>query len=548
MRRSSPLRGALAAALLLALAACRGDGGDAPLAVESAPATVEALPPSTVTLVNFDASGKPLSRFDTRGSQVDAHGGEIRWFEGRYYLYGETYGCGFEWHKLAASPFCGFRVYSSPNLVEWTDHGPLFGVASWEPWQARCHGWSNGCFRPHVVFNRSTGKYVLWVNVYDRPVSYYVLESDSPAGPFVERGSPTLAFNTAGPSGKINNGDENLFVDDDGTGYVVYTEWAKGRGNIVVEQLTPDYLSGTGRYASLGVSQTESPTLFKRNGIYYVLLGDPNCAYCQTGTAYFTASAPLGPWSTGKRISATSCGGQPGHVSQLPTPDGGSWYLYQSDLWLNSDGREGGDLNQAPAPQFWAPLRFDDRGRIQPITCERSYGVPALLAAPPVREADARRLQCDVATPAGRPALMREFRFVAARSGRARSVTVNTYQRGEPTAALLVDLRGVGDGGAVAHSTIFEPKRGAWDAPADPSWAARPLEVLLDVPVEAGREYAVRLRSATSRGCYGYAFRPGASAEAANSWVSADGGASWTRESGQAVEVALAVEPAPSGS
>jgi hypothetical protein len=548
VRRSTCLRGALAAALLLAAAACGGEGRDAPLEVESVSATVEPLPPSTVTLVNFDASGRPLARFDTRGSQVDAHGGEIRWFDGRYYLYGETYGCGFEWHKLAASPFCGFRVYSSPNLVEWTDHGPLFGVASWEPWQARCHGWSNGCFRPHVVFNRSTGKYVLWVNVYDRPVSYYVLESDSPLGPFVERGPPTLAFNTAGPPGQINNGDENLFVDDDGTGYVVYTEWARGRGNIVVEELTPDYLNGTGRYSSLGVAYTESPTLFKRNGIYYVLLGDPNCAYCQTGTAYFTAPTPLGPWSSSRRISATSCGGQPGHVSQLPTPDGGSWYLYQSDLWLNSDGKEGGDLNQAPAPQFWAPLRFDDRGRIQPLTCERSYGVPARLAAPPAREADARRLQCDVAAPPGRPALMREFRFVAARSGRAGSVTVNTYQRGEPTAALLVELRAVGDGGAVAHSTIFEPKRGAWDAPADPSWAARPLDVLLDVPVEAGREYAVRLRSATSRGCYGYAFRPGAPAAAANSWVSTDGGASWTQEAGQAVDVSVQVEPAAPGS
>ncbi|HEU0076310.1 MAG TPA: family 43 glycosylhydrolase [Longimicrobiaceae bacterium] len=523
--------------LVLLGAACGEPEGN-PLQVEE-----ETPPPATVTLVNFDAAGKPLNRFDTRGSQVDAHGGEVRWFGGRYYLYGETYGCGFEWHKLSPAPFCGYRVYSSPNLVEWTDHGLLFEVAAWDPWQSRCHWWSNGCFRPHVVFNRTTRKYVLWVNVYDRPVNYYVLESDTPTGPFVERGAPRLAFNTDAAQGQINNGDENLFVDDDGTGYVIYTEWARGNGDVVIEQLTPDYLNGTGKYVRLGVRRTEAPSMFKRNGRYYVTIGDPNCAYCETNTVYFTAPAPLGPWSGSRRISGNSCGGQPGHVSQLPTPGDGSWYLYMSDLWLNSDGRDGGDLNQAPAPQFWAPLSFDAAGEILPITCERSYGVPAMLAAPPSGDADMRRLQCDVGAAGGRP-LMREFRFVAPRTGRARSVAVNTYQRGEPTSPLGVELRAVGaGGGTLLQSTTVEPDGPAWDKPVNIAWSARKEKLPVDAAVEAGKEYALRLRSATTRGCYGYAFRGGAEASAANSWVSTDGGTSWTQEAGQAVVVEVEVEP-----
>ncbi len=558
MDRFSARRGiACLAALCLCLlgaAACEGEGGlpvepgvDGPVTPVEPDDPVEALPPGTVSVVNFDAAGKPVVRFDTRGNQVDAHGGEIRWFEGRYYLYGETYGCGFEWHKLAPSPFCGFRVYSSPNLVEWTDEGLLFDVSEWEPWQARCHGWSNGCFRPHVVYNRSTRKYVLWVNIYDKPVSYYVLESDSPTGPFVERGAPQLAFNVNAAEKIINNGDENLFVDDDGTGYIIYTEWAKGGGNMIIEALTPDYLNGTGRYVSLGLTRTESPTMFKRNGRYYVMLGDPNCAYCETGTAYFTAASPLGPWSKSRRIAAKSCGGQPGHVSQLPTPDGGSWYLYQSDLWLNSDGKDGGDLNQAPASQFWAPLSFTAKGEIAPITCERSYTVPALVVTPPTREPDARRLRCDVGAPGGGAGLMREFRFTADRTGLLRSLAVPAYQRGEPTEPLTLELRTAGaETGTVLSRSTWVLNPGVWNAPVNIAWAARNLELLLGVGVEAGKEYAVRVQSSTPRGCYGFAYKDGAPAGAASSWTSTDGGMSWTREAGQAVQLALKMDPAGS--
>jgi hypothetical protein len=543
----------LAVLCLGLLGAACDRGGDVPSGPgEERPVTpiepddpVEPLPPGTVSLVNFDAAGKPVVRFDVRGNQVDAHGGEIRWFEGRYYLYGETYGCGFEWHKLAPSPFCGFRVYSSPNLVEWTDEGLLFDVSEWNPWQARCHGWTNGCFRPHVVYNRSTRKYVLWVNIYDKPVSYYVLESDSPVGPFVERGVPQLAFNGDGSPGKINNGDENLFVDDDGTGYLIYTEWARGGGDMVIERLTPDYLSGTGQHVRLGVTRTESPSMFKRNGRYYVVLGDPNCAYCETGTAYFTASSPLGPWSRSRRIAARSCGGQPGHVSQLPAPGGGSWYLYQSDLWLNSDGKDGGDLNQGPAPQFWAPLSFTAKGEIAPITCERSYTVPAVVVTPPAREPDVRRLRCDVSA-GGAAGLMREFRFTADRTGILSSLAVPTYQRGEPTEPLTLEMRTVGaDTGTVLARSSMVINPGVWNVPVLIAWAARKLDLLLGVSVEAGKEYAVRVQSDTPRGCYGFAYGEGSPAGAASSWVSRDGGTTWTREAGEAVQLTLKLDPSP---
>lgn len=506
--------------------------------------TVEPLPPPTVTLVNFDGAGAPLVRFDVEGDPIDAHGGGIYHFEGSYYLYGETYGCGFQWQRKEPVPFCGFRVYSSPNLVEWKDHGLLFEVSAWDPWQSRCHWFSFGCFRPRVAYNRGTGKYVLWVNSYHTPVGYYVLESSTPTGPFVERGVPRLAFNAEGRPGLVNNGDHNLFVDDDGTGYVVYTEWAQGNGDMVIEQLTPDYLSGTGRYARLGVWRTEAPSMFKRNGRYYLVLGDPNCAYCPTGSFYYTATSPLGPWSRPRKLNPNSCGGQPTHVSRLPAPDGKDWYLYQSDLWLATDPSRapGGDLNQAPAPQFWAPLTFDSRGEIEPVRCDRSFGAPALLARPPAAEPELFRLHCDVGTQTSTGALHREVRFTAPRSGRLHSVTVNAYQRNEPSGPLTVEVRTVGgDTGRVLASRELQPKARSWDVHPEVAWTAREHTLPVDAAVAEGETYAVRLRADLAKGCYGVAVRDDLVAGAGRAFVSRDGGSTWTAEPSRTVRFGFTV-------
>lgn len=87
----------------------------------SAPAEARAF---TTTVTNFDAQGNQVVRFDTRGDAVDAHDGEIALFGGTYYLYGTSYDCGFAW-QATSSPFCGFKVYTSPDLVHWTDRGRL---------------------------------------------------------------------------------------------------------------------------------------------------------------------------------------------------------------------------------------------------------------------------------------------------------------------------------------------------------------------------------------------------------------------------------------
>ena len=509
--------------------------GDAIITAEDGITTmsvrVTVVPAGGLTsLINADAQGNPLARFDVEGNAIDLHGGEVHQFDGLYYWYGEHYACGFQW-LTPGTPFCGFKVYTSPDLVRWTHRGNLFDVTPY--WQLHCGGQTDGCFRPHVAYNALTKRYVAWVNAYDAQSGYFVFESETPTGPFVEQKAPALAV------GRVPlRGDGNLFVDDDGTGYLVYTNHARD-GDLVVERLATDYLSGTGDHVELGLAHVESPSLFKREGRYYITFSDPNCGYCGTGTSYMTAPSPLGPWSGRRSISATSCGGQPTHVSRFVGTGGSAWYMYQSDLW---NSRE---LNQATAGQFWGALTFDVNGKILLIDCEHSADAPVLANAALSTDASAEdsadryRTLCDIGADGG--ATQRELRFTSQRAGRLRSIVFNTFQRGarnspeggSPNAPLVVELRTSPAGQVLARAEL---------PPSAVDWSARQHTVALDAPVVAGADYAVRLSSASSRGCYGLAYRDDLGTGLLKSLYSGTAGLLWTAEPWRMVKAEVLIQ------
>ncbi|TDD87813.1 hypothetical protein E1293_07325 [Actinomadura darangshiensis] len=230
----------------------------------------------TTGLTNFGPGGEQVTRYDTDGNAVDAHDGAIQRFGDMYYLYGTSYDCGYQWQVNTS--FCGFKVYSSPDLAHWTDRGYVV-----KPRDCKF------CFRPHAVYNETTHKYVLWVNDQEAADKFRVYTAPRPTGPFTEQPVPDL------PEGTHCTADLDVFVDDDGTGYLACSNagW-----HIAVIKLTPDYLRAAGPYDVTGVTRVEAPALFKRDGVYYLAMSDPNCGYCTgTGTSYLTARSPLGPWS-----------------------------------------------------------------------------------------------------------------------------------------------------------------------------------------------------------------------------------------------------------
>jgi hypothetical protein len=489
------------------------------IAVVAAPSVVSAAYTTTVT--NFDNAGNQVVRFDTRGNAVDAHDGEIAVFGGTYYLYGTAYDCGYRWN-IAGTPFCGFKVYSSTDLVHWNDRGYLFDPTT-STWQSRCNGDRYGCFRPHVVHNAATGRYVLWVNVYDNSVGFRVFTATQPTGPFTETTVPTLAVNSSAPVGGVNNGDHDVFVDDDGTAYLAYTDW-RNSGDVVVERLSADYLTGTGAYVRLHQSATEAPALFKRNGVYYLTYSDPNCGYCGTGTSYKTAGSPLGTWSPGTKVTTTSCGGQPAFVATIPTTSG-TVYLYASDLWNNSNP------NEALANFFWSPLSFDSGGGIQPITCRQNFSLDLATGSTgtqlPSPDLDQTAgvsgflSWCDI----GRN-IARIQTFVAGRTGTLTSATYTTFQSGSPDAGLGVSI--------VPANESFQPGGPALFQTVVPQhsigWSPRAVTVYPNIPVTAGTRYGIVVRSANTTGCYGMVHNDSAPYPGGGQAYSNNSGASFTAE------------------
>ncbi len=504
--------GTLIIALLLGTALNLGIGGGA------------ARADTTTTITNFDASGNQVTRYDVNDNAIDAHDGGISQFGDTYYLYGTSYDCGFVWQQSGA-PFCGFKSYTSTDLVHWADQGFLFD-ASTPTWQARCGGSTIGCFRPHVLYNSALQKYILWMNDYSVGVGFRVFESAAPIGPFTEVAVPTLAF--SGTAGAVNNGDENLFLDSTGTAYLTYTNWQQS-GNIIIEQLNAQFESGTGNYASLGTSSTEAPAMFKRNGIYYVTYSDPNCGYCNsTGTSYKTASTPLGTWTAGTKFTANSCGGQPTHVATVATTSG-TTYLYQSDLW-------NGSHNEALANYFWAPLSFNSNGSIQNLPCTASFsltltgGVAGSQNIPTNRDQwdgiAGYRTWCDIGG-----AIQRVQTFTAGQSGTLSSVSFTTFQEYAPNAGLTIDLVSVnGSGtptGTLSSTTIPVSAIG---------WSARKVTVKPNISVTAGTHYGIVAHAALSSGCYGLAYNDGNVYAAGQELYSSNSGGSYTLESNRALK------------
>lgn len=445
---------------------------------------------SKAQIINFDRNGRQLVKFDKLGDAVDAHDGEIARFDGVYYLYGTSYDCGYEWGNKDA-PFCGFKVYTSTDLKNWEDKGFLFDAKT-ALWQTRCNGKTYGCYRPHVIFNKKTAKYVLWINVYDNVVGYRVFTASSPAGPFTEVAEPILAVNADMSAAGLNNGDHDTFVDDDGTAYLAYTDW-RAKGAIVIEQLSDDYLTGTGKHIkSVTSEKTEAPCLFKRNDLYYVVYSDPNCGYCSgTGSSYKTAKSPLGPWSEAVSISKNSCGGQPSFVSALKV-DGETVFLYGSDLWNNAA------KNEALANYYWAPLEFTFTGEIKPLACADTYLVkkktaPA-VASQNAAGANGFSVKDDIKND-------RHYAqsFTVKQAGKLERISITLFKNKYPDAGLIVELYNTGKNGLPEGNAVYKVEL----KPEQIGWSPRNVIIKPAIKVVKGKSYSIVLRTNSAAGNYG---------------------------------------------
>lgn len=238
-------------------------------------------------------------------------------YNGRVYLYtghdedASTYFTMREW-----------RVWSSSDMVNWTDHGSPMSLATFS-W-ASSDAWAgqavqrNGKFYWYVPVRLSNGSTAIGVGV-----------SDGPTGPFRDAlGHPLIS------NAEI---DPTVYIDNDGQAYLYY-----GNPHLWYVKLNTDMVSYSGSPTQIPLTTAgfgtrtgdanrptlyeEGPWFYKRNSLYYMVFA-AKC--CSEFIAYSTSPGPTGPWTYRGTVMPTQGSSFTNHPG-LVDFNGGSYFFYHN--------------------------------------------------------------------------------------------------------------------------------------------------------------------------------------------------------------------------
>ena len=329
----------------------------------------------------------------TDGSVIQAHGGQVQRMalpDGRetYIWIGEDKTSGHLGNAAA--------VYSSGDLLHWENHGDvlippesrqqldtdpyfaaLYGALSSEEKDAVFAAYNRGTVneRPKMLHCVATGQYVLWFHSDDsspdNPSSKYdvgmagVAVSDSPFGPFRFLGRSRLSQCPPGqldcyPSSKGEARDMNLFLDSDGTAYVVYT--SENNKTLYISKLNESFtaLSRDPAEAVCGEdyirlfpgAMREAPVLIRgENGRYY-LMSSSTTGWMSNQARMWSADSIFGRW----RSDGNPCVGS-GRGVTFDTQSTSLFYTAQGQLIYCGDRWNSEEL--ADSCYIWLPVRLN---------------------------------------------------------------------------------------------------------------------------------------------------------------------------------------------
>lgn len=197
-------------------------------------------------------------------------------------------------------------LYTSTDMVNWTDHGPIASLKdfSWVPHE-------NGAWAAQCI--ERNNKFYLYCPM-PGGVGIGVLVADTPYGPFKDPiGKPLIKYSN-------EDIDPSVFIDDDGQAYLYW-----GNPNLYYVKLNEDMISYSGDIikdevlAKVDGQQDpfhyqEGPWVYKRNNNYYMAYAT-TC--CPEGIGYAMSNSPTGPWKFQGYImkpNGTSPGNHPGII------------------------------------------------------------------------------------------------------------------------------------------------------------------------------------------------------------------------------------------
>ncbi|WP_437641704.1 RICIN domain-containing protein [Sorangium sp. So ce854] len=319
-------------------------GGGAPGAGATGGAAPGAGGGDAETPVDLGPMVNGIQWADTSGNPIQAHGGGMIKVGPYYYWFGEN--------RNPNGTFYAVSCYRSSDLRHWEFRNHVLTMDSDDDLDPA------NIERPKVVYNESTGKYVMWMH-WENGMHYgearaAVASSDTVDGDYTYHGS----FRPLAGSGVTDHGkpgymsrDCGLFVDDDRKGYFISA--SNENYDLNLYELTPDYLAIDRLAAVLFAGgHREAPALFKRNGVYFLLTSGAT-GWSPNQARYATSRSLDRGWSSMTNVAdGTTFHSQSTYVLPVPGSSGTS-YLYMGDRWA---GAWSGRVNDST--YVWQPISF----------------------------------------------------------------------------------------------------------------------------------------------------------------------------------------------
>jgi beta-xylosidase len=209
---------------------------------------------------------------------IEAHGAGLILVGDTWYWVGED-------KSQNSGNFNAVNAYSSKDLSNWQFRNAIITKATSTELAAS----GRIIERPKVIYNATTQQYVMWLH-WDGD-SYATAEAGVFTCATVD-GDYKLSSHFQ-PNGNMSR-DDTLFKDDDGKAYFISA--ANENSDLMMYELSDDYLTIKRQVLRLSTAKREAPAMFKQGGRYYLITSaatgwDPNQAQ------YFSAAAVDGPWT-----------------------------------------------------------------------------------------------------------------------------------------------------------------------------------------------------------------------------------------------------------
>jgi len=326
---------------------------------------------------------------DTEGNHINAHGGGILFHNGTYYWFGESRLPGGEKDRTRYGVGC----YSSKDLLNWKNEGLALRVINDT---ASLLQPGSVIERPKVLYNKKTGKFVMWFHHELKGQGYRaaltgVAVSDHITGPFkylrsLRPNAGVWPVNitdyqknaAANESDLKRNSDEfrkavkdglnlrrdfeggqmardmTLFTDRNGTAYHIHS--SEENQTLHFSELTDDYLDFTGKYYRvLPGESNEAPAIFLARGKYFMFSSGttgwkPNPGRLSVAKKVTGEWIPLGnPCRGTDEENKITFGSQSTFI--LPVQGKKNAFIYMGDRWVPSD--------LASSTHIWLPVEWE---------------------------------------------------------------------------------------------------------------------------------------------------------------------------------------------